>query len=305
MRKILKWLGFILAGIVVVILLAAAAAYMMTESRLNRTYNVQPEALAIPSDAEAVKRGEHIAIAIAKCVDCHGKNLAGSVMIDDPAIGRLSGSNLTKGQGGVGSSYTDADWIRAIRHGVGPDGKPLWFMTSQLFYYFSDQDLADVIAYVKSVPAVDNEPLPNQVGPIGRLLFISGELELTPAEKIDHTGPRPVAPEPGITADYGRYLAVTGGCIDCHGPGLSGGHVPGTPPNDPKFPDAANITPAGEVGQWSEEDFIKAMRTGQRPDGTQIDPFMPWPYVGQMTDDELKAVWAYLQTVPAKPTGTR
>jgi hypothetical protein len=77
--------------------------------------------------------------------------------------------------------------------------------------------------------------------------------------------------------------------------------VPGTPPD---FPKATNITPTG-IGTWSEADFIKSMRSGMRPNGTAINPFMPWSYVGQLTDEELKALWLYLASVPARETGLR
>jgi hypothetical protein len=56
------------------------------------------------------------------------------------------------------------------------------------------------------------------------------------------------------------------------------------------------------LASWGEADFISAMRTGQRPDGTVINPFMPWPYIGQMTDEELGALWLYLETV--EPIGS-
>ncbi len=70
--------------------------------------------------------------------------------------------------------------------------------------------------------------------------------------------------------------------------------MPGTPPS---FPDAANLTPAA-LGSWQLADFRRALREGKRPDGSAIDPFMPWQAMGRMSDEELAAVWAYLQTLP-------
>ena len=66
---------------------------------------------------------------------------------------------------------------------------------------------------------------------------------------------------------------------------------------------APNLTRGGEMDGWSEEDFIATMRTGVTPSGHQLNDFMPWKYFGQMTDDELKAVWMYLQSLPALPQG--
>jgi mono/diheme cytochrome c family protein len=303
MLRIIKWIGIVLGGIIGLIVLAVVAVYVITEMRINKSYTVEPEAITIPTDEAAIEHGKHLVTAIGKCGDCHGANLAGQVFIDAPP-GKLFAANLTAGQGGVGGTYGDTDWVRSIRHGVGPDGKPLLFMPAQEFYYFSDADLGDLIAYLKSVPPVDNEPVASEVRPLGRVLFITGQLPLIPAELIDHAAPHLVEAEPGVTVEYGKYLTIVG-CIGCHGPGLSGGQVPGTPPGAPEFPPATNLTPGGATDGWSEADFINAMRTGQRPNGTQLHLFMPWPAVGQMTDDELKATWAYLQSVPAKPDGNR
>ncbi len=114
---------------------------------------------------------------------------------------------------------------------------------------------------------------------------------------IDHDGPCPVAPEPGVTVAYGKYLANT--CTLCHASNLNrqtireGGNVYV----------ALNLTRGGEMVGWSEEDFITTMRTGLTPDGRKLKDFMPWKYFGQMTDDELTAVWQYLQSLPALEQG--
>jgi mono/diheme cytochrome c family protein len=193
--------------------------------------------------------------------------------------------------------------VRAIRHGIGVDGKPLVFMPSHEYYYFNDDDLGKIIAYIKQVPPVDNEAPAPSPGPLFRFLFLTGELTmLAPAELIDHDAPRPSAVETGETLEFGEYLAV--GCIGCHGDNYSGGPIPGMPPDTPP---AANLTPdpATGLGDWTEEDFVVAMRQGKRPDGTTIDPFMPWPNFSQMTDEELGALWLYLQSLPARPYGNR
>jgi mono/diheme cytochrome c family protein len=256
----------------------------------------------IPTDADAIAYGERLMKARG-CVDCHGENLAGRVIQENPIAGRLVATNLTAGRNGIAKSYTVADYVRAIRHGVGPDGRPLLFMPAHEYYFLSDADLGAMIAYLKSAPPVDSDLLPNQqvALPIRALFLLTGQVPLLPAEWVDHNAPRPTPPAPGVTAAYGQYLAVT--CIGCHGPGLAGGPIPGAPVD---WPPAPNLTPSGRLSQWSEADFIRAMRTGVTPDGTQIrNRYMPWQALGQMTDDELKALWLYLQSLPAKPTGSR
>ena len=295
MNQMLRWIGIVLGGLVGLIVIALLAVYAITGARLSRTYQVTPEAVAVPGDAAAVERGRHLVEAVAGCAGCHGENLAGGVVIDNPPIGTVYSANLTSGRGGRGGTLTDADYVRAIRHGVRPDGKPMLIMPTNEYYLLSDKDLGAIIAYVKSVPPVDNEvPIP-AIGPLGRVLFLAGALPPLPAEVIDHAGPRPTAPEVGVTAEYGGYLATF--CQGCHGPDFTGGPLPGAPPDAPP---AANLTPGGELIGWSEADFINTLRTGVAPSGRRLDESMPWREFGRMTDDELGAIWLYLQSLPAK-----
>jgi len=99
----------------------------------------------------------------------------------------------------------------------------------------------------------------------------------------------------------GKYLAVT--CTGCHGQGFGGGKIPGV---GPKWPAASNLTPGGNLGHWSQEQFVAVLRIGRTPEGRQLDPrYMPWPQLGMMTDAELSALWDYLRAVPARETGSR
>ena len=98
-----------------------------------------------------------------------------------------------------------------------------------------------------------------------------------------------------MTVAYGEYLVNTAGCRTCHGVELSGGD-----PSDPESPPGPNLTPGGELGLWAEADFINTLRTGVTPAGRQLNPeFMPWESTAKLTDDELKAIWLYLKSVPA------
>ena len=164
-------------------------------------------------------------------------------------------------------------------------------MPSAVFYYLSDEDLGAVIAYLKSLPPVDNELPETDLGPIGRVMLALGQLppEIIPnVTVIDHNAPRPVAPAPGLSVEYGEYLAH--GCTTCHTANFNGQTIRG---GGNVFV-ALNLTPGGELVGWSEEQFITTMRTGVTPGGKQLKDFMPWKFFGQMTDDELK---------PALPQG--
>ena len=130
MKRPTKWLLRIVAVLLVLAASCAAVVYALTESRLTQTYEVVAETVMIPTDDASLARGRHVAI-ISGCVDCHGDNLAGRVFFENAMIGRFVASNLTAGKGGVGARFSDQDWIRAIRHGVRPDGKPLLVMPSK------------------------------------------------------------------------------------------------------------------------------------------------------------------------------
>jgi mono/diheme cytochrome c family protein len=125
MREILRWTGRILTALLLVVVLAAVALHATSSYRLNQPHDVAVESVAVPADSAAVVRGRHISVTRG-CGDCHGPNLAGSTAVEDPMIGALHASNLTPG--GVGGTYSDLDWVRALRHGVALDGSPLVFM---------------------------------------------------------------------------------------------------------------------------------------------------------------------------------
>lgn len=291
-----------LLGAVLLVALVAGGVFALSSYRMSRRIAVHDSEPVIRTDSASIARGRHLAIAIAKCVDCHGADLGGQLAVDAGPIGELIAPNITSGAGGVLSALSDAELVRAIRHGVRPDGTPLRFMPTTSFNILSDEDVAAIVAYLRAAPPVDRPTRGSVVRPLGRLLYVAGQLPLmNESELVPHDGITRRTPPAGATAEYGAYLATVGGCTGCHGPGLSGGHVPGTPPS---FKPAANLTPTG-IGQWSEQDFVTALREGKRPDGSVIDPFMPVKYTAQMTDDELRALYAHLRTVPPRETGTR
>ncbi len=152
----------------------------------------------------------------------------------------------------------------------------------------ADDDLGALIAYVKTVPAVNRDGAPSKSSLLPRALMVLGKLPGPDAERIDHDAPRPKTIPPDTLSAYGNYLVTIGGCTACHNTSLSGGSAMA-----PRAPPAANITPGGNVGKWTYSQFVQTLRTGTRPDGTKLDPRMPWKLAGQMTDDEMSAVWNY------------
>ncbi|RMG89656.1 MAG: cytochrome C [Chloroflexi bacterium] len=296
MKKVLKWAGIGMGGLVILLVVAVAVLVLTGQSRLGRAYAMEARPVDIPGDAATVERGQHLVTAVVPCVGCHGEKLEGKVFLDEAPIGRVVAPNLTSGEGGVGGNYTDMDWVRILRHGIRPDGTPvLPMMPSGKFAVLSDEDLAAVIAYVKSVPPVD-KPLPsNQLAFTGKIIMGVLENGNLPVQQIDHQAVQPATVEPSVTAAYGQYLLTVALCQDCHGENLAGGVAS---PSDPYAP---NLTPTGNLASWTEDDFLTMFRTGIAPGNRQISPAMPYEIFGRMTDDELKAIWLYLQTVPSLP----
>jgi cytochrome c553 len=298
MRTTLRWLGRGSTVLILLVVAALATVYAMSEMRMRRTWQVEASVPPVPADAAAIARGEHLAT-IRGCRGCHAPDMGGATFIDSPPFAKLSGTNLTPGKGGV--RLSDEALVRAIRHGVGSGGRSLLFMPSQEFAALSESDMGDLLAYLHSLSPVDRELPPNQVGPLGRLLFLAGKVPLLPAEVVDHAT-RPAQPQPGPTAAYGEYLAAA--CKGCHGPGLSGGHIPGTPPN---WPDAANLTldPTG-LAAWSEVDLRRALREGVAPGGRALKAdFMPVRETRHLSDDEIAALYAYFRSLPPRVRGSR
>ena len=303
MRKALKWVGIIVGSIVGLLLIFLGISYVVSNSKLDASFEVPTETLSIPTDSASIAEGQYLATAIGKCVDCHGSDFGGKAFVDEPAIGYVAGANLTTGKGGMASQLKTEDWVRAIRYGVGPDGQGLVVMPSEDYWHMSDEELSKVIAYVQSLPAVDRDLPKPSLGLLGRVLVTIGALPLYGVEKIDLNASRPVPPPPGPTAEYGAHLAMIGGCKGCHREDLSGGPVSAGAPD---WPPAANLTPHPDgLGSWSKEDFITALKQGKSKDGRALNPeAMPWTSTALMTDQDIDAIWAYLQTVPAHETGT-
>lgn len=289
LRILLKWLGLGLGGLLAAAAAAVLAIYLIVGTRLSRTYEVEPYPISVPQSVPQEATGWPL-ILTDFCRECHGEDLGGQILEDDFLAGRLVASNLTAGEGGVGATFSDQDYIRAIRHGVGPEGRPLMVMPSYALSQLSDADVATIVAYIRQQPPVDRRLPPTTVGPLTRIFLFLGMLEhAISAEEIDHEGLSPPAPTPGVTVEYGRYLSLP--CRVCHGEDYSGG---------PGAGEGLNLTPGGNLPGWTEEDFITAMRTGERPEGEPLDrEEMPWEILGKMTDDELRAIWLFLQTLPA------
>jgi len=293
MRRVLKWIGISLGGLLGLLAVAVAVLTLLGGRKLNQTYAIEPEPVVVEVDTAVLERGQYLASM--SCAGCHGDDLGGTAFFEDPALGNIPAPNLTAGQGGVGAAFSEVDFVRAIRHGVAADGQPLMIMPSAAFWHYSDADLGAIIAYVQSVPPVDNELGDKELGLLGRVLVGAGVLDVLAAEHIDHTAARPAAPTQQVDATYGEYLVNVSDCRNCHGTALTGGQS-----SEPGAPPAPGLTVGSELADWSSDAFIATLRTGTTPDGRSLNPaFMPWQEYGRMTDDDLTALFIYLQSLPS------
>ena len=285
LRKFVKWTGIVLGSLVLLLLIFYILVYIKTEASINKVYTVKLQPLPIPDDSASYVSGRHIA-EIRGCVGCHGADLAtGEVFADENSpIGYIQATNITSGKGGI--QYTDEDWIRALRHGLGKDSKPLWFMPSHEICGLSNQDMAALINYVKRQPPVDKPTPPKSLKPLGRILTFVGEFPLLSAEMIDHNATYVDDVKPAIDAAYGKYLAVT--CTGCHTASFKG--APSHSPEQPPIPD---ISSTGHLGNWTQQGFVQVFHTGKTPEGRVLSKYMP---VKSFTysDDELKAIYLFL-----------
>ena len=295
--KILKWIGISVVSLLIIIAALVFFQVKKAEKILARTVQIDVVPLEIPYDSISLEIGKKWATL---CGDCHAPDLGGKMFIDDPGLGKLYAPNITRGEGGL-SYYTDKDWLAALRHGVSPTGKPLMIMPSKSFAQMRAEDIGGIIAYMKkAAPPVDR---PNEVGEFktfGKLLIAMGAFdEDFGVNHIDHKAPVPPNISNQAPKDRGKYLTSIIGCESCHGKSLNG-----KIPNDPNSPPATNLTPAGNLGSWSYDDFSSFLKTGTTKEGKTVDnAFMPWQAYGKLPQEELEAVFTYIKSLEPLETG--
>ncbi|MEQ9374753.1 MAG: cytochrome c [Imperialibacter sp.] len=290
LKKTFKWVGIVLACIFSLLIIAYAYIYLSTEARFNKKYSFREDPVTLSTDSAVLARGAHL-VAIKACDDCHGPNLGGKIFLDDPLLGRIVSSNLTSGKGGRPSDYGVVDWLKALRHAVNQEGKPLLFMPSHEIVQLSKADIVAILSYLQTIPPVDSDLPSHDIRFLGRILTHFDKVPLLPVDMIDHNMGWPKEVEENVSAAFGKYLVAV--CTGCHRENLKGGG-----PIAPGLPPVADITSTGRAGQMTEEQFMNTLRTGITPEGRTLDPKeMPWPTTSKYTETELKAIYAYLKSI--------
>jgi mono/diheme cytochrome c family protein len=313
--KLVSRIGLAVVVLLLAVILVGAVkvlgprAFLGPRSRplTARTFEVTPARL---------ERGKYLANGIA-CLYCHSPHDWSKA--DDPILpgmaaagqklpyydlpGSVFAPNLTPDKDTGAGTWTDDMLARAIREGIGHDGRALFgIMPFPHYCNMPDEDLASLIVYLRSLPAVRNS-LPKT-----EIIF--------PVKYIMRNDPQPItapvsAPDVSDPVKRGRFLVNLIGCSDCHTPvdshhvpipgmDFSGGQVFRAPWGTAA---SANLTPdASGISYYNEGMFIKSMRTGT-VGARELNKTMPWSALRDLNDEDLAAMFAYLKTL--KPIAHR
>lgn len=295
MRKVLKWVGIVVGSLIGLAILAIAGVVLLGQLTFKQQVNRPIYEIAANTSEEGIARGEYLVRNVMGCGDCHAVDrldpvLAGRVerITSGPIQLLFAGPNLTNHETGL-AQWTDSEIARAIREGVDRDGRSLLIMPSFNYREMSDEDTAAIIGYLRSLEPVD-KPIPDiEVNWIGKAFLVLGLFPKSIAPVVD----APVHAPQMDSMEYGRYLAVLGGCRDCHGVNHDGTK----PMNAPPGYSAPNISGNGVLAFWTEDQFIQTIRSGTTPTGKQLSDEMPWKVYGRMNDEDLRLIYRYLSTL--------
>jgi len=301
MNRWIKYAALPALGLVALAAAVLVVGAQLGDRKMQRRIDVKIAPVALRNDADSIARGRYIFMSRG-CTECHGVDGAGKTLADDGKGMLLHAPNITPVPGGVVANYTADDWTRTIRHGVKPNGRPAIIMPSEDYARLNDNDLASIVAFMRQMPAKPGPGTTVQITMPMKALYAFGVIK-DAAERIDHTLPPPPVMPDAATAAHGAYVVNT--CIGCHGANLSGGKIPGAPPD---WPAAANLTPGdgSAMPRYADAESFKAMlRSGKRPDGSAVSPVMPFVALKELNDVDTQALYLHLKTLSPKALGNR
>jgi cytochrome c553 len=279
MKKILKWLGFVVAGLVAVVLAGIAYVFISSNAEFERRFVVDRATPPAPvTDSAAIAEGERLAH-LTGCMHCHGENFGGQLVHDFPNVARFVAPNITHSV----RHYDDSQFVALLRKGVKPDGRGVYFMPSEMFRHLSDDDLARVIAYVRSVPQVNGTIEETEFRPLGRMIVAKGDFK-SAARAIEQLPPANSSFDPADPVSRGRYL-VMNLCSECHGQDLEGLPVANSP--------SLTVTKS-----YSLEQFSRLLHDGVGVGDRTFELMTPTSKArfSHLRPDEVSAMHAYLQS---------
>ncbi|HVX50511.1 MAG TPA: c-type cytochrome [Chitinophagaceae bacterium] len=296
----------------IVLLILIAGFYITVLLRQNRKFDAPYPAVKATTDSAVIARGRALVYGPAHCADCHTPPqfkeevsrgmivpLTGGNVFDLP-IGKIYTKNLTPSASGIGK-WTDGEIARALRYGVAPDGHALFDIMP--FHNTSDEDLTAILSYLRQQLPIDNKVPENNLNFLGKTVSAFMLKPAGPSQQV------PASVKHDTTAAYGRYLAASvANCRGCHtnrnlmtgafiGAEYAGGFTLEEKTDSGKYIFITpNLTPdnaTGHIKGWTQQEFINRFRMGRLIPHSP----MPWGPFSHMSDDELKAIYAFLQTV--------
>lgn len=276
----------------IVVVVAVGSTWLWGGRKMQRDVALPAlQPVAYRDDAGALSLGKYL-YQSRGCMECHGAAGEGKQIFDEANGFRVRAPDLTRANPAI-ARYRPEDWDRAIRHGVAPSGRPLLIMPSEDYNRLSDDDFAALVSYVRSLPPTPGAARSAEITLpwFVRGLYGAGVIK-DAAEKIDHSLPPAAAVPAAVTVQRGAYVA--GMCMGCHGAKLKGGNIPGAPPD---WPPAANLHADAPAMQPYDHaaSFVTMMRTGKRPDGSEVSRVMPFASFEHWNDTDLNALYLYLR----------
>src|SRR4051794_22253497 len=285
MAKLLRWTGYVVGALILLLLIAAASVWLLAAQKLSAHGRARPEHLAVPTAAQLADAPRQLNVL--RCVGCHDAGLRGRLFFDEPYVARVYAPNLTA----VAATANDEQLARAIRQGIGAEGRALAIMPSETFARLDDGEVAALIAAIRALPKVGGPTPARKVGFLGRVGLLTGEFHTTPQAVTVYAAKLPL--DLGPQYSRGRHMAASN-CAECHGPALSGGEVePGL--------NAPDLTIAGAYDRAA---FKTLIRTGVPAGGRKLKVMgdVARENLSFMTDAEIDELYAYLQARAQKLT---
>ena len=280
MKKFLKWLGIVVGSVVGLVVVVVAWIFIASSMKLGQKYAFKGLVpIKVPSDATEIAEGKRLA-RLTGCSHCHSEKLTGAVPIDIPNVVRFVAPNVTV----TAPKYDDATLAALIREGIKSDGTGVYFMPSEMFRHLSDQDVARIIAWVRTVPEGQGVTGKTEVRPVGRMIIAKGDFKSGP-EHVHALGSGDRAVDQSTPVGRGRYL-VMNLCSECHGQDLNG------------RPEAHNAPALSVVKAYSVEQFGRLMHDGIALGDRQLELMSDTARArfSVLTADETAAMYEFLQS---------
>jgi cytochrome c553 len=277
-KKFLKWLGFVVSGLVGIVLVAGVCSYFVSEQKLAQRYERPSRpALLLPTDNASIAEGERFA-RLAGCQHCHGDAMTGQFIVEIPNIGRFVAPNVARQL----PAHSNEELEAAIRDGVRLDGTSSWFMPTQMYHHLNDGDVAKIIAWVRTLPPRDGTTEVSELRPLGRALVAANQLK--PGAEEAAALPADPLTDPAQPASRGRYLVMSF-CSECHGQKLEGN-------------DLAHAPPLMVAKAYALEDFTQLMHDGTALGGRRLELMREAAIArfSHFTPEEVHDIHAFLST---------